>query len=398
MTPDDATRRRFLRSGSGLLFGLGLAGCGGDGGSTATDTPPSTADATATDQLSSTPGGSPTATRTRTARESPTAAGSPTPTRSSTPTPGPPLTLEDDPGEHVDVVGPEGTVARYVYASEEARSDPDGLDPVSKAYLHVVDPETGSVISHDQTQADDGRPHQRGIEVTWGCVGVEGADAEYDFWHMDAGESIVHSDFAGSLETFASGKTIVSELEWLAPDGSVVLEETREMTFVEPPPSPRSIVQIDLETTLSATDRAVVLDFCHGLDDPGNEPYGGVRWSAHADVAMDGSATYRFPDDAFPEDDPGVLEIRRASGIPWAIQTFPYDGTQYSVHQMNHPDNPFDTRWSAYRSYGLFGTFFDATLAAGESLTAKCGFYVARGPLLSDSVYNTVYKNYANRA
>jgi hypothetical protein len=390
MTPDDATRRQFLRSGSGLLFGLGLAGCSGDGGSTAT--PPSTADATTPDRPSSTPGGSPTPTRTRTAR------GSPTPTRSSTPTPGPPLTLADDPGEHVDVVGSEGTVARYVYASDETRSDPDGPDPVSKAYLHVVDPETGSVISHDRTQDGDGRPHQRGIEVTWGCVGVEGADAEYDFWRMDAGESIVHREFAGSLETFSAEKTIVSELEWLAPDGSVVLEETREMTFVEPPPSPGSVVQIDLETTLSATDRAVVLDFCHGLDDPGTEPYGGVRWSAHADVAMDGSATYRFPNDAFPGNDPGVLEIRRASGIPWVIQTFPHNGTRYSVHQMDHPDNPFDTHWSAYRSDGSSGTFFDATLAAGDPLTARCGFYVARGPLLSDSVYNTVYKDYANRA
>jgi hypothetical protein len=397
MTPNDVTRRRFLRSGSGLLLGLGLAGCSGDGGSTATDTLPSTTDPTATDRPSSTPRESPTPTRTQTASQSPTAVGSPASTRSPTPTPGPPLTLADEPGEHVDVVGPEGTVARYVYAFDEERSDPDGLDPVSKAYLHVVDPETGSVITHDQTQGDDGRPHQRGIEVTWGCVGVEGVDSEHDFWHMDSGESIVHRDFAGSLETFSSDGTIVSELEWIAPDGSVVLEEVREMTFVEPPPYSGSIVQIDFETTLSATDRAVVLDFCHGLDDPGNEPYGGVRWSAHADVAMNGSAAYRFPDGAFPDDDPDVLEIRRESGIPWAIQTFTYDGNQYAVHQMDHPDNAFDTRWSAYRPYGLFGTFFDATLAAGESLTAKCGFYVARGPPLTESVYNTIHKDYTTR-
>ena len=387
MTSDDATRRRVLRSGSGLLFGLGLAGCSGDGGPTATDTSASTANGTTTDRPSSTPGGSPTATSTQTASRSPTAAGSPTPT------PGPSLTLEDDPGEHLDVVGPEGTVARYVYGFDETRSD-----PVSKAHLHVVDPETGSVITHEQTQGEDGHPHQRGIEVGWECVGVEGVDSEHDFWHMDSGESIVHRDFAGSLATFDSEGTVVSELEWLAPDGSVVLEEVREMSFVEPPPTPGSIVQVDLETTLTATDRAVVLDFCHGFDDPDDEPYGGVRWSAHADVAADGSATYRFPGGTFPEGDPAVLDIRRASGIPWAIQTFPYGGNRYSVHQMDHPENPFDTRWSAYRPDGVFGTFFDATLAAGGSLTAKFGFYVARGPLLSDSVYNTIHKDYTNRA
>jgi hypothetical protein len=375
MAPIDPTRRRLLRSGSGLLLGVGLAGCSGDDAGTPTPT------------------GTPSATPSGTAApaETPT----PTPTRTASPTPDPTYAVENDPGEHVDVVGPEGTVARYVYAFDEERSTPGRDNPVSKAYLHVVDPATGSVISHDHTQGNDGHPHQRGIEVTWGCLTVGGE--EHDFWHMDSGELIVHRAFGDSLETFPSDQTVVSELEWTTPDGEVALEETRNMTFVETPPPEGSIAQIDFETTLQATDQTVELDFCHGFESPSDEPYGGVRFSAHSEVATENSAAFHFPDDAFPGDDPGVLEIREKSGLPWAVLTFPYDGNDYFVHQMDHPDNEFDTRWSAYRSYGLFGTFFQETLEPGESLTAKCGFYVARGQLLSGTAYQSIYEDYVDR-
>jgi hypothetical protein len=365
-----ANRRRFLKA-VGVLGVTGLAGCGGDGDDTVADTTTPTGTPTDTPGDGTADGGTPTRTPTR------------TPTPTSTPTPDPTYAVENEPGEHVDVVGPDGPVARYRCAFEEDRFDPTGLDPVSKAYLAVIDPATGSAISHDPSQGNDGHPHQRGIEVTWGCLTVDGE--EHDFWHMDSGELIVHREFGGSLETFPAEQTIRSELEWITPDDEVVLQETREMTFVEPPPAEGSIVQIDVETTLEATDRAVELDFCHGFEDASDEPYGGVRFSAHSDVATSNSAEFHFPEDAFSDDDPGVLDIRNKSGMPWAITSFPLHGNEYFVQGMDHSDNAFDTRWSAYRSYGLFGTFFEETIDAGESLTAKCGFYVSRGAALRTS-------------
>ena len=64
-------------------------------------------------------------------------------------------------------------------------------------------------------------------------------------------------------------------------------------------------------------------------------------------------------------------------------ETYTLNGKQYSVVHINHPDNPKDTIYSAYRDYGRFGAFFVEPIEKGESLTVNYRFLVREGALPS---------------
>jgi hypothetical protein len=48
---------------------------------------------------------------------------------------------------------------------------------------------------------------------------------------------------------------------------------------------------------------------------------------------------------------------------------------------MNHPDNPKQTLYSAYRDYGRFGAFFKKEIGAGETLTLRYRIWVVEGEM-----------------
>ena len=66
---------------------------------------------------------------------------------------------------------------------------------------------------------------------------------------------------------------------------------------------------------------------------------------------------------------------------PWAGETYTLRGKRYSIVDLNHPDNPKGTKFSAYRDYGRFGAYFKAEIASGQSLTLKYRFLVAEGSM-----------------
>jgi hypothetical protein len=86
---------------------------------------------------------------------------------------------------------------------------------------------------------------------------------------------------------------------------------------------------------------------------------------------------------------------RRDKDLPWTALQYVLDGKTYGVVQMNSPDNPKDTVWSAYRDYGRFGAFPRAEIAGGQSLTLSYRFLVLAGPLPDRDEIQKQYQEYA---
>lgn len=351
------------------LVAAGIAGCTGDAGDTPTEEPTPTATA------SSTPAPSTDAPPDTTAMPD---TDPPTDTPTATPTPTPPFTLENDPGEHLDVVGPEGPVARYMYPYDEARRE-----ETYKTYLHVIDPETGGLLTSGASGLYN---HHRGIFIGWDALTVDGSS--YDFWHFDGGERMVHTAYEG-IDAFPRTGTLTSINHWITPGETTVIEETRSMTFREPPAAiDGGIVTIDFASTLAAQESEVEL-----LGDP---EHAGIQYRPHNDVADNETAEYIFPEDAFPTANPGNDEINDKEGLRWAAQTHTIRDQGYFVQHMNHPDNPETTVYSAYRPYGRFGAFFQETIPSGGSLTVRYRFLIKRGDAPPVETLETLYDEYAS--
>ncbi len=82
---------------------------------------------------------------------------------------------------------------------------------------------------------------------------------------------------------------------------------------------------------------------------------------------------------------------------PWVGETYSLGGKHYSVVEINHPDNPTKTKWSAYRNYGRFGAFPVASIAAGQSATFKYRFVIADGPMFSADLIQKLANEYTGR-
>ncbi len=61
-------------------------------------------------------------------------------------------------------------------------------------------------------------------------------------------------------------------------------------------------------------------------------------------------------------------------------------GKKYTVAFLNHPSNPTDTPFSAYRDYGRFGAFFRTTIPADGKLTIKGRLLIAEGVLTPELI------------
>ena len=142
-----------------------------------------------------------------------------------------------------------------------------------------------------------------------------------------------------------------------------MIEETRTMTLQRPTESAFRL-QIDFSAELKSVAGDVLLD--------GDPEHAGVQYRP-ADEMVREETIYIFPK---AEADPTV-----DLDYPWVGETYTLSGNRHSVVQLNHPDNPKETRFSAYRDYGRFGAFFVHPIANGETLKICYRFLIADGEL-----------------
>jgi hypothetical protein len=97
----------------------------------------------------------------------------------------------------------------------------------------------------------------------------------------------------------------------------------------------------------------------------------------------------------FPKEN---ADPRKDTDYPWVGETFTLGEQKYSVVDLNHPDNPRGTVFSAYRDYGRFGAFFKRELPHGETLTLKYRFLIADGEMPPAAMLQEAWDDFAGAA
>ena len=278
--------------------------------------------------------------------------------------------LQDQPGQHLDVLLDGRLVARYMYAYD--KSTPAKLHETYKPYLHVFDAEGKEPI----TKGPGGEfTHHRGIFIGWRKIHFQGQD--YDRWHMKGGEIVQQKFIQRQAGPEQATFTVLNY--WNDAAGKPILDERRTMTFHRAQSAGRVI--IDFTATICAKYGELLLD--------GDPEHAGVQYRPSNDVDRK-TTIYVFPR-AKPD-------AHKDLDYPWVGETYTLKGKRYSVVDMNHPDNPRHTRFSAYRNYGRFGAFFVAPVKAGESLTIKYRFLIADGEMPSAEAIQKCWDAFAGVA
>jgi hypothetical protein len=194
---------------------------------------------------------------------------------------------------------------------------------------------------------------------------------------MKGGE-IVHQKFAAQ-KAGADEATFTSVTHWNDEAGKPMIVEERTMTFRRAPAPAR--VMIDFSTKLSAPRGDIMLD--------GDPEHAGIQYRPANEVVTT-ETKYFFPKEK--------ATAKTDVDFPWVGETYTLNGKQYSVVDMNHPDNPKKTKFSAYRDYGRFGAFPVQGIKSGKSLTLKYRFLIADGKMPSAEVIEKCWDQFAGVA
>jgi hypothetical protein len=272
--------------------------------------------------------------------------------------------FQEQPGQHLDVTFDGRVVARYM-----TEFDPQRLDETAKPYLHVMDAAGKQPI----TKGLGGLyPHHRGIFIGYSRLTVEGQS--YNLWGTSNVQ--VHQRFV-EQQAAADQARFTSLVHWSTKDGKRLIDEERTFVFraVEAP----GLVSVEVVSKLTAVAGDTVLD--------GDPEHAGIQYRA-ADELDKTQTRYLFPAEG---NDP-----RRDKDLPWAALSYVLDGQTYGVVQMNHPQNPQESVWSAYRDYARFGVFAKAEIARGQSLVLRYQFCIAAGELPAREQIQQRYDRYAS--
>ncbi len=268
-------------------------------------------------------------------------------------------------GEYLDLLFDGRKVTRYMYAYDT--STPQRVFETYKPLHHVFDAEGKNLL----TNGPDGEheytkkikyPHHRGIFIGWNRLEFGGQ--RYDLWHMP-GVAQVHQKFleetAGPV--LARSRSLIN---WNDKGGEAIIAEQRQVTVFRQ--SEPMVLLLDFQSELKAVGGDVFLN--------GDPEHAGMQYRAHNDVATGGKdvkATYLFHKDG--------IDPKKDADLPWAAMSYGLNGRRYSVLHMNHPDNPKQTFYSAYRDYGRFGAFFKKKIGAGETLMLRYRLWIVDGEM-----------------
>lgn len=247
----------------------------------------------------------------------------------------------DTAGDHLDVQLDGKTLVRYQYAFD--KSTPERLLETYKPYLHVMNADGTTPI----TKGVGGDfTHHRGWFLGWNKITTPDGKT-VDRWHMKGG-NIVHQKFLKQTADKNSA-TFTVELLWDGATETPILSEERTYT-VKSATAP-AYVQVEMRTKIKALAGETKLD--------GDPEHAGLQFRPVNEVDRP-QTTYLFPKvDADPKTD---------RDYAWVGENFVIGEKHYSVAFLNHPDNPKDTPFSAYRDYGRFGAFFRTTIPAEGTL------------------------------
>ena len=82
--------------------------------------------------------------------------------------------------------------------------------------------------------------------------------------------------------------------------------------------------------------------------------------------------------------------------MPWAAMSYGLNGKKYTVQHLNWPDNPKPYHYSAYRTYGRFGSFSAHELKKNETLQLSWRIIVQESEMLTRKALQKRYDQYAS--
>lgn len=249
--------------------------------------------------------------------------------------------------------------------TSDDRSTKEAAHANYKVYLHVndmLDPKGAGTITKG---AGDKFTHHRGIYIGWSKTRF--GKNSYDTWHMKGEVRQVFRRLVDSKST-ENKATFTAAIDWV--DGDEILL-SEERSFVVHRPNAKGAFLLDTVSKITAVKGDVDLN--------GDPEHAGSQFRAAAEVVKNTSAKYLFPSGKM--DQKSVIAAR---GLPWAAMTFKANGNEYHVQHMSHPSLPKPIRYSAYRNYGRFGSFFVTKLKKGESRNFKVRYYLSPGAFPDD--------------
>ena len=266
------------------------------------------------------------------------------------------FTFADTAGDHLDVLRDGKPVVRWQYAFDA--STPERLHDTYKPYLHVMNAAGTEPI----TKGPGGEfTHHRGWFLGWSKITTPDG-ATVDRWHMKGGNLVQKKILSQTPGKDSASFSVL--LHWQGPTEAPILSEER--TFIlHPAPAPAYLL-IEMRSEITALTGETSLN--------GDPEHAGLQFRPAGTI--DKSLTsYVYPK---PDADP-----HKDRDYPWVIENFSLPGNRYSVALLNHPDNPKDAPFSAYRDYGRFGGFFHTVVPAGGKCSLKARLLVAEGNSLS---------------
>lgn len=265
------------------------------------------------------------------------------------------FSFQDTVGDHLDVLLNGKPLARYQYAFDS--STPERLQETYKPYLHVLDVEGKAPI----TKGPGGDfPHHRGLVVGWNKLTTPAGVV--DRWHMKGG-NIIHQKLL-TQKADKDSATFTALIHWQGSTEDPILAEERTITLLHAPAPAYAL--IEMRSELKALTGETKLD--------GDPEHAGMQF--RPSMAIDRTQTIYV----YPKANP---EPHKDRDYPWVAERMSVGDKRYTVAFLNHPDNPQDTLFSAYRDYGRFGAFFHTTIPADGKVNIQARILVSEGDALS---------------
>ena len=268
------------------------------------------------------------------------------------------------PNEAVDVAQDGKVVARFMMAHDV--STPAKRLETYKPYLHVFDPSGAQRLTKGPGFEFT---HHRGIMLGFMKITVDGKT--YDRWHMVKGDQVVTA-----IKPTADG--FVAAIDWQGESATAkpILTEERAFTFTKP--AAPFYFGIELNSTLKPDHGEAKID--------GDPEHAGAQFRPSEKI--DGKkTTYVYPGK-------DVL-IHKVRDLTWVAEIFTIEGKTFTALLLNHPSNPKDTAFSAYRDYGRFGAFPKGVATPESPFKLRYKWLIAEGDVRDAAAFQQAYNTFA---
>jgi len=268
------------------------------------------------------------------------------------------------PNEAVDVVQDGKTVARFMTAHDV--STPAKRLETYKPYLHVFDASGALRLTKGPGFE---YTHHRGIMVGFMKITVDGKT--YDRWHMVKGDQVVTA-----INPTADG--FVASIDWQGATAQDKPILTEERAFKFSKPAAPFYFGIELTTALKPDHGEAKID--------GDPEHAGAQFRPSEKIEG-AKTTYVYPGK-------DVL-IHKVRDLTWVAEVFTIEGKTFTALLLNHPSNPKDTAFSAYRDYGRFGAFPKGVATPEAPFKLHYKWLLAEGDVRDATLFQQAYNAFA---